>query len=216
MGNSLMPLSCTRTLRLCKVPECNGKHKAHGLCFRHYQRLRKHGDPNYAIINAGKRAEAKTLGLKRYFTGIPCPNGHIAERTTDKGACVECARIHSDAWRDKNLCLVASNDRRRYSEAPAKRKANSSRGRAARALRVVGWTERGAIAEFYALCPIGHEVDHEIPLRGRKVSGLHVLANLQYLPKQENRRKANLFSIVTSSTASRRRETGKRPREVAA
>jgi hypothetical protein len=69
MDNTLMPLSFTRTLRLCKVPECNGKHKAHGLCFKHYQRLRKHGDPNYAITNAGKRAEAKTLGLKRYFTG---------------------------------------------------------------------------------------------------------------------------------------------------
>jgi hypothetical protein len=36
------------------------------------------------------RAEAKTLGLKRYFTGRPCPQGHVSQRQTT-GGCVMCA-----------------------------------------------------------------------------------------------------------------------------
>lgn len=36
-------------------------------------------------------------------------------------------------------------------------------------------------------------VDHVIPLRGRKVSGLHVHNNLQILPGVENVRKGNRF-----------------------
>jgi 5-methylcytosine-specific restriction endonuclease McrA len=47
-------------------------------------------------------AEAKALGLKRYFTGAPCKRGHIAERATVNSTCCECsnlkvkAKYHSD------------------------------------------------------------------------------------------------------------------------
>lgn len=43
------------------------------------------------------RAEAKRLGLKRYFTGEPCKHGHVAERATVNGLCCECGRIKSRA-----------------------------------------------------------------------------------------------------------------------
>ena len=36
------------------------------------------------------RAEAKKIKSKTYFTGKPCKNGHIAERSTGKGACLKC------------------------------------------------------------------------------------------------------------------------------
>jgi group I intron endonuclease len=36
------------------------------------------------------RTEAKALGAKKYFTGEPCTNGHVAARYT-KGQCVVCA-----------------------------------------------------------------------------------------------------------------------------
>lgn len=36
------------------------------------------------------RADAKALGLKRYFTGKPCKHGHVAERTVCKSTCIEC------------------------------------------------------------------------------------------------------------------------------
>jgi len=48
--------------------------------------------------------------------------------------------------------------------------------------------DRAKIKSFYLACPEGYEVDHIIPLsRG----GLHHENNLQYLIKEQNRRKGN-------------------------
>ncbi len=42
------------------------------------------------------RKTAKAHGLKRYFTGKPCRNGHIAQRyVLSCGPCVECIRIRN-------------------------------------------------------------------------------------------------------------------------
>jgi cell division septation protein DedD len=38
------------------------------------------------------RAQAKTLGLKTYFTGNPCLRGHIALRQTASETCTQCAK----------------------------------------------------------------------------------------------------------------------------
>jgi hypothetical protein len=51
------------------------------------------------------------------------------------------------------------------------------------------WVDLREIAAFYLACPPGHEVDHIWPIKGRTSCGLHVLWNLQYLPKRENRSK---------------------------
>lgn len=40
---------------------------------------------------------------------------------------------------------------------------------------------------------IPHEVDHEVPICGRNVTGLHVPWNLRILPQNENRRKHNKY-----------------------
>ena len=62
-----------------------------------------------------------------------------------------------------------------------------------RKLRVPKWSEKELIVQFYYNCPIGYEVDHIYPLRGEKVSGLHVFGNLQYLTLEENRAKHNRY-----------------------
>ena len=37
--------------------------------------------------------EARTLGLKRYFTGKPCVHGHISERQVSARRCIQCTRV---------------------------------------------------------------------------------------------------------------------------
>ncbi len=61
--------------------------------------------------------------------------------------------------------------------------------------RTPEWAELGLIAKFYQNCPSGYHVDHIIPLRGKYVSGFHVLSNLQYLPAIENIKKGNRYII---------------------
>jgi len=42
-------------------------------------------------------------GESRYFTGNPCPHGHVAERYVKTWQCVECVRGASKEWREANL-----------------------------------------------------------------------------------------------------------------
>jgi hypothetical protein len=58
------------------------------------------------------------------------------------------------------------------------------------------WADKSAIKEIYNNIPIGMDVDHIIPIRGKLVSGLHVEGNLQYLPKAVNMRKSNHYSLA--------------------
>jgi len=79
----------------------------------------------------------------------------------------------------------------------------ASKRRADQINRTPSWADLKAIRSFYMNCPEGYEVDHIVPLRGKMVSGLHVLGNLQYLPADENRRKRNLFTpSITKVTGS--------------
>lgn len=39
------------------------------------------------------RGEARGNNLKRYFTGKPCSNGHVADRFAATGKCTECNRL---------------------------------------------------------------------------------------------------------------------------
>jgi 5-methylcytosine-specific restriction endonuclease McrA len=43
------------------------------------------------------RAEAKASGLVRYFPGSTCKHGHVAERLTSNGSCLECCRLNTIA-----------------------------------------------------------------------------------------------------------------------
>jgi hypothetical protein len=69
------------------------------------------------------------------------------------------------------------------------------------------WADHDAIDSLYALAKayepvlgVKLHVDHEIPLRGKLVSGLHVEANLRVIPASENIRKNNRFNIHPTGT----------------
>lgn len=47
-------------------------------------------------------AQARRLGHTRYFTGIPCPKGHVAQRLVRDGNCAECSRLRRARRRANN------------------------------------------------------------------------------------------------------------------
>ena len=73
-----------------------------------------------------------------------------------------------------------------------------SRSKGNRKLRVPIWGQEG-ILKFYDSCPNAMTVDHIIPLCGRKVSGLDVVWNLQYLTPSLNSRKHNKCNLLEAS-----------------
>ena len=76
--------------------------------------------------------------------------------------------------------------------------ATGAAGKVAAKGRTPPWVSKEALLSIYANCPKGREVDHIIPIKGlidgRRVCGLHVPWNLQYLTPTENRKKKNRIS----------------------
>lgn len=65
-------------------------------------------------------AEALAKGLKRYFTGKSCRNGHVAERQVADGNCTECARSAARLFRQANPHKIKCYSKRYYDKDPAK------------------------------------------------------------------------------------------------
>lgn len=60
------------------------------------------------------RLAAAQAGSKRYFTGKPCPYGHVVSRFTVSHACSACARIRADAWNKAHPKEVAASSKRTW------------------------------------------------------------------------------------------------------
>lgn len=77
---------------------------------------------------------------------------------------------------------------------------HANKRRAAKLNRTPPWADLDAMRAIYAEAQrrtretgIPHHVDHEIPLQGKLVSGLHVPNNLQILTGSENSKKRNRY-----------------------
>jgi 5-methylcytosine-specific restriction endonuclease McrA len=60
------------------------------------------------------RADAKRRGLLRYFTGVPCKNGHLSERMTRGKVCLACHRERATVRRAETPERVAAIKARSY------------------------------------------------------------------------------------------------------
>jgi hypothetical protein len=69
---------------------------------------------NPTSISIIARGEAIRLCLPRYFIGKKCKNGHVAERGTSKGVCVDCYDFKR-AWALSNLQPLWAIDNQRKS-----------------------------------------------------------------------------------------------------
>jgi hypothetical protein len=110
--------------------------------------------------------------------------------------------------------VYAKTPKRKASEAvyrknnPGIINALRAKRKAAKLQRTPKWAEpeKEAIRIFYENCPEGMEVDHDIPLQGKLVSGLHVLSNLRYLTPEANRKKGNKFDPIAFNNLKKNKE----------
>lgn len=113
------------------------------------------------------------------------------------------AKESHDSWRNKNRHVVNSHHKSYREANKIIMRANNAKHRAAKIQRTPDWADFEAIKLEYELAEycskmtgILYHVDHEIPLRGELVSGLHVHNNLRIIPAVENLRKNNRFDVL--------------------
>jgi hypothetical protein len=61
-----------------------------------------------------RRRDAKAAGLKRYYSGVSCKNGHVCERYTHQNQCVECCAEAYRIWSAANPSKKKAARRRHY------------------------------------------------------------------------------------------------------
>lgn len=166
-----------------------------------------------------ERKEAKALGLTHYNTGRPCKHGHISSRRVKDRVCMACDREYQSKAHFKNHEASLEYGRAQYIKHREKHLANKRIYRQANKGRIIAlatarkkyikqrtpiWVdadERWMIKEVYDLSAqrtkmtgFAWHVDHIIPLQGKTVSGLHIMANLQVIPGADNIRKKNKYA----------------------
>ena len=98
-------------------------------------------------------------------------------------------------FRQKNPTYSAD----RHRADPSISRAWNALYKARKAKRTPPWVDLDAIKFFYECCPDGFHVDHVIPLFGKKISGLHVAENLQWLPAKDNLSKSNKWEATAGN-----------------
>ena len=115
------------------------------------------------------------------------------------------AIYHAKNYQINKEAILAKNAKW-YEDNPDKLLAKTAKRRAAKLQRTPAWVDLEAIRQVYsdcveinlaaktAGCTEKFVVDHEIPLQGKLVSGLHVHYNLQIITDSKNASKGNKFT----------------------
>lgn len=139
-----------------------------------------------SLINHKKCGSCNTIKL---FTDF-----NLHKNNSTLGLASICKDCRSEAQQGQYVRYIDSHNKSNTKLKEIKAERNR-RYKGERSLRIPSWSETSEIELFYRNCPEGYQVDHELPLKGELVSGLHVLANLQYLPKKENLSKNNKIDL---------------------
>lgn len=116
--------------------------------------------------------------------------------------CKVCKSIYKKAWYEIHKDERALKDALWSKNNLDKKRAYRAKRRAAINNRTPKWVDIKSIQDMYKKAHImslgygvQYEVDHIIPLQGKKVSGLHTLDNLQIISMFDNRKKAYKFEV---------------------
>lgn len=117
-------------------------------------------------------------------------------------------KLHPEAQAERARRWYLANKAKADTQAKAWKKRNPGKVnaifaklRADRVRQTPAWADLKAIDQIYVEARARRdqgenvEVDHVIPLRGRRVAGFHVHTNLQIIPMVSNRQKANHFHV---------------------
>jgi hypothetical protein len=119
------------------------------------------------------------------------------ERQYAKNKERDIARIA--AWKRDNPDKLRQSGVNYRQKNPARVQAHVRAYQAAKAKATPPWVEFDELVPFYELARsrsgdgTPHEVDHIVPLRSKLVCGLHCPANLQVIPRRDNRQKHNRY-----------------------
>ena len=146
---------------------------------------------NKAIISV-KGKEYYRVNKNRILNSVKT---YYRENAKDK-------RAYGRSYHAANAANIAIKDKEHYEANKERILAATTAGRLKRRKRVPKWYthEKETIANMYrkahALRKSGKNVhvDHILPLRGKLVSGLHTLANLQIIDATANLHKSNHFA----------------------
>lgn len=125
---------------------------------------------------------------------LPFSSFHKDKNASSLGINSNCKECISESQKGAYAKYITTHQAS-YTRNYGKIRERQNRYKGERSLRVPSWSETELIAQFYEECPEGYHVDHIIPLKGDLVSGLHVIANLQYLLSHDNLAKGNKFEI---------------------
>ncbi len=121
------------------------------------------------------------------------PTGKHGVNTTCKMCRVEYRKKHYED--NKELTLIQASEWAKNNR--GKKRLYRAKRRATILSATPAWADMQAINRIYAeaafmsqVTGVKYEVDHAVPLQGKKVCGLHVANNLQVIKMQANRSKA--------------------------
>lgn len=144
--------------------------------------------------------DARDQGLPRYFTGLPCKHGHVAERDVRYGRCQGCElvrNIERAGWRLKNpeSALVAQNRHRKTEKFRLVSRVRESRKRALKksvTLYPIPQAALTTMLESAKVCPDcgrlyskkrPRTIDHVVALAAK---GSHAITNFRVICRSCN------------------------------